>query len=73
LNKTLKRPDYTLVFRGQELLFEVKEFRATPEDFRTGGQLERLEAVAGPQKSAMRRIAEESERSRQQTKVRARE
>jgi hypothetical protein len=34
--KTLKRPDYTLVFRGQELLFEVNEFRATAEDFRPG-------------------------------------
>lgn len=30
------RPDYDLSFRGQEILFDVKEFRATPEDFRPG-------------------------------------
>jgi hypothetical protein len=38
-----------------------------------GEQLQRLEALAGPQKSAMCRIIEDSERKRQQTKVRARE
>ena len=35
--QTLKRSDYRLVFRGEQLLFEVKEFRATADDFRSGG------------------------------------
>jgi hypothetical protein len=33
---TAKRPDYRLVFDGACCLFEVKEFTATPEDFRRG-------------------------------------
>jgi len=34
---TSARPDYALWFQGREILFEVKEFHATPEDFRWGG------------------------------------
>jgi hypothetical protein len=35
---TLKRPDYSLRVLSTEILFEVKQFDATPEDFeRTGG------------------------------------
>jgi hypothetical protein len=30
------RPDYALSFQGREILFEVKEFHAAPEDFRLG-------------------------------------
>jgi hypothetical protein len=35
---TLKRPDYSLNFRGREILFEVKEFVGTDDDFRPGGR-----------------------------------
>ncbi len=35
---TSKKPDYSLSFRGQEILFEVKEFTATDDDFRPGGR-----------------------------------
>jgi len=35
---TLKRPDYSLNFRGQEILFEVKEFVGTDDDFKPGGR-----------------------------------
>lgn len=31
-----QRPDYTLRFNGAEILFEVKEFQATPGDFTPG-------------------------------------
>jgi hypothetical protein len=34
---TSKRPDYRLRWAGGEVLLEVKEFRAEPADFRTGG------------------------------------
>jgi len=30
------RPDYTLWLEGQKILFEVKEFRSTPDDFSLG-------------------------------------
>ena len=30
---TPRRPDYRLVWNGQELLFEVKEFRGIAQDF----------------------------------------
>jgi hypothetical protein len=33
---TSARPDYALRFQGGEILFEVKEFHAAPEDFRLG-------------------------------------
>jgi hypothetical protein len=33
---TPRRPDYTLTHDGGLVLFEVKEFEAAPEDFRTG-------------------------------------
>ena len=35
---TLKKPDYSLSFRGQEILFEVKELIATDDDFRPGAR-----------------------------------
>ena len=34
---TSKRPDYRLLWNRQEILFEVKEFRGTREDFASGG------------------------------------
>lgn len=33
---TLKKPDYSLNFGGQEILFEVKELTATDDDFKPG-------------------------------------
>jgi hypothetical protein len=32
-----KRPDFSISIRGKEYLFEIKEFRAKPQDFREGG------------------------------------
>ena len=34
---TTKRPDYRLAACGQDILLEVKEFRATPDDFNSRG------------------------------------
>lgn len=34
---TAKKPDYLLRVQGMEVLFDVKEFRPNPEDFRPGG------------------------------------
>lgn len=43
---TLKRPDYTVVIGGQETVFDVKEFEATPDDVLTGvGAFDPYEAV----------------------------
>ena len=36
--ETSKRPDYSLTFNGAEILFEVKEFQPTPDDFFEGGR-----------------------------------
>ena len=33
---TSRRPDYTLTWGDQPVLFDLKEFHATPEDFRSG-------------------------------------
>jgi hypothetical protein len=33
---TLKKPDYSLNFGGQEILFEVKELTPTDDDFKSG-------------------------------------
>lgn len=35
---TLKKPDYSLNFGGQDILFEVKELTATDDDFRPGAR-----------------------------------
>jgi hypothetical protein len=32
-----KKPDFSLSLDGKEILFEIKEFRAQPQDFREGG------------------------------------
>ena len=34
---TPRRPDYLLAWNGQEVLFEVKKFRGTAEDFASRG------------------------------------
>jgi hypothetical protein len=36
LGESLKRPDYLVAIGGTEIFFEVKQFRATDEDFRLG-------------------------------------
>src|SRR5208337_3761132 len=36
LGESLKRPDYLITIAGVEILFEVKQFQATEEDFRLG-------------------------------------
>ncbi|MGH9432231.1 MAG: hypothetical protein ACRD3T_11890 [Terriglobia bacterium] len=45
---TSTKPDYELHFRGESILFEVKQFEATPEDWRQGTRwLDAYEPIRG--------------------------
>jgi len=54
---TLKRPDYSLNFRGQEILFEVKEFVGTDDDFKPrGGAYDPYEPIREKINSASKQL-----------------
>ena len=40
---TSKKPDYSLSFKGQEILFEVKEFRSRGEEFEDDGRVNAID------------------------------
>jgi len=43
--ETSKRPDYSIVWKGQEILFEVKEFAGTPATLEGAGVLDGYAAI----------------------------
>jgi hypothetical protein len=60
-SSSARRPDYTLVYDGREVLLEVKEFRATPGEVTTGGSYDPYKPLREKINAARKQFQDEKE------------